>query len=82
MTALEVLEETLQKEQHTSSRAMAKSICRRVIGMLEDGQDPQTTYRALDGLYHRLRDQGRVVERDALVEVLDWFDTEVSPQSA
>jgi len=38
MTALEVLEEALQKEQHTSSRAMAKVFCRRVIGMLEDGK--------------------------------------------
>ncbi len=82
MTALELLEETVHTEQHASSRAMAKVICRRASELLAEGQRPDALYAALDLLYHRFRDEGHVVERDAMAEVMDWFDDEGLSQTA
>jgi hypothetical protein len=55
---------------------MAKAICRRVSELLAAGQRPDVVYGALDLLYHRFRDEGHAVERDAMAEVMDWFEDE------
>jgi len=47
-----------------------------------DGQRPEVVYGALDLLYHRFRNEGRAVERDATAEVLDWFEDEGLPHTA
>jgi hypothetical protein len=82
MTPLELLEETVRTDHLASSRAMAQAVHRRVSQMLTDGQPPQAIYDALDVLYHRFRDDGHPIERDAMVEVLDWFEDEGILQTA
>jgi hypothetical protein len=76
MTPLELLEETLRTDHLACSRAMAKVVYRRASQMLTDGQRPQAIYDALDVLYHRFQDDEHPIERDAMVEVLDWFEDE------
>jgi Fe2+ or Zn2+ uptake regulation protein len=76
MTVLNTLEETVREGHPASSRAMACAIYRRVSQMLADGQPPQAIYDALDVLYRRFRDDGHPIERDAMVEALDWFEDE------
>jgi len=61
---------------------MAKVICRRVSELLADGQRPEVVYGALDLLYHRFRDEGHAVERDAMAEVLDRLEDEGLPHTA
>jgi len=82
VSSLELLEEAVHTEQHTSSRAMAKVICHRVSELLAEGQRPNSLFAALALLYHRFRDEGQVVERDAIAEVMDWFDDEDPSQTA
>jgi hypothetical protein len=45
-----------------------------VQSMLRDGQDRGSIYSALDCMYHEYRAAGRVVERDAISEVLAGLD--------
>jgi hypothetical protein len=82
MTALELLEETVRAEHHASSRALAKVIHRRTAELLADGQRPDAIYGALNLLYHRFRDERHTIERDAMAEVLDWFEDEGLLQTA
>lgn len=82
MTALELLEETVRTDHLASSRVMAQAVHRRVSQMLADGQSLQAVYDALDVLFRRFRDDGHPIERDAMVEVFDWFEEEGILQTA
>lgn len=82
MTALQLLEATVRAEQHTVSRAMAKGLCRRVNELLCNGERPDVIYSALDELYHQYRADGKVIERDAIAEIMDWIDAEGMVHSA
>ena len=50
--------------------------------MLDLGTDRDAIYSALNSLYLQYQEHGRVIERDAVAEVLDAFDGLCSPDSA
>ena len=74
MSALQILEQTVSADHHVRARESAKVIYRRVQEMLAEGESPDTIYQALASLYDRFRSTGDTVGRDAIGEVLDWFE--------
>jgi hypothetical protein len=81
MSALYILEETARTEHHARAREMAEVLCRRVSDMLADGYAPGAVHQAMKDLYDHHSVRGRSVERDAMAEVLDWFEDEALDQA-
>jgi hypothetical protein len=81
MSALELLERATEQNQHAASREMAKRIYAYAMELVNEGHDPQVIYAALDELYHRHRVDGKSIQRDALVEVLDAFEDLYPPEA-
>lgn len=82
MSALQVLEDTVLEEHHARARETAKVLCRRVGEMLNAGVSASEIYCDLNALYDRYRSSGDSVMRDAIAEVLDWFEDEGLTQTA
>ena len=76
MSALQVLENTIRTEHHARAREMAKAVCSVVDELLASGESPTVIHAEVQALYDRYRSTGESVERDAMVEVLDWLEEE------
>jgi hypothetical protein len=74
VTPQQTLEKTVQSGQLAASRSLAKYVYAGVQSMPRDGQDRGSIHSALGGMYHEYRAAGRVVEHDAISEVLDGLD--------
>ena len=74
MIAAEVLEKTLRSEQHALSRALAVRLYAIVEDLLASGADAHAVHEDLVQRFLAYRERGQVIERDALVEVLDEME--------
>lgn len=86
VTALELLERTVQSDtrlqQHVASHTVAQRLSALTEEMIRSGEDRDVVRTALEALYGRYRESGQAVPRDAVAEVLDAFDGLCSPDSA
>lgn len=74
MIATDVFEKTLRSEQHTLSRTLAIRLYAAVEDLLANGADAHALHEDLMQRFLAYRERGQVIERDALVEVLDEME--------
>ena len=82
MSALQLLEENAQIDQHLASHAFAERIYEHVQELIAEGHDLASIRDAVRELHRRAREANQTVQRDAFVEVLDELEAEYPSVSA
>ena len=74
MIVTDVFEKTLRSEQHAMSRTLAVRLYAAVEDLIANGANAHALHDDLVQRFLAYRESGQVIERDALVEVLDEME--------